>query len=190
MELAELSVEEAQRRLSEFRPVDVRAEHEWRGPLGHIEGALWLPLPELAERAKELPQDAPLLLVCRSGARSARACETLRTLGMGPAVNLAGGMIAWNRARLPVERPAPRSLAEWLELVTSFAAQLQGQSAADVRERLERRLAPLGQTCDALDPGGARAVLDALIEDFAAAGSPPPDLELSARVFRDWVAGL
>ena len=65
--------------------VDVRAEHEFRGPLGRVRGSTLVPLPELEERARELPRGRPLLLVCRSGARSGKACEQLAALGIGPA---------------------------------------------------------------------------------------------------------
>lgn len=79
--------------------VDVRERGEWE--LGHIEGALWIPLGELVERAGELP-DAPLAMVCRSGARSGMAADWLHRSGV-EAVNMAGGMQAWAAAGLPLE---------------------------------------------------------------------------------------
>lgn len=47
---------------------------------------------------------APLQVVCRSGARSARAAELLSSMGFRHVMNLRGSMLAWNEARLPVER--------------------------------------------------------------------------------------
>jgi hypothetical protein len=56
--------------------------------------------------------------VCRSGGRSGKACEELTALGLGPVVNLAGGMIAWKRERFPVERTEPASLVDLLDAGT------------------------------------------------------------------------
>jgi rhodanese-related sulfurtransferase len=102
---------EASPKLDDFCVVDVRSEGEFRGPLGHIHDSVLIPLPDLDSRAKELPRGRALLLVCRSGKRSRVACEKLIELDVGPVVNLEGGMIAWNLAQLPVERPTPESLA-------------------------------------------------------------------------------
>jgi rhodanese-related sulfurtransferase len=58
--------------------VDVRSRPEWdegHGP------SLFLPLDQLVDRAAELPRDKPLLLVCRSGARSGQAAAWLRSHG-------------------------------------------------------------------------------------------------------------
>ena len=49
--------------------VDVREAEEWQA--GHMDGSVWIPLGELAARAGELPHDRPLVIVCRSGSRSA-----------------------------------------------------------------------------------------------------------------------
>jgi rhodanese-related sulfurtransferase len=79
--------------------VDVREQGEWAA--GHIDGALWIPLGDLAERAGELP-DGPLALVCRSGARSGMAADWLHRGGVD-ASNMVGGMLAWHAAGLPLE---------------------------------------------------------------------------------------
>lgn len=83
------------------RFVDVREPDEWDD--GHIPGALHVPLGELAERVGELPSDTDLILVCRSGGRSAVATEFLLRGGYPRAANLAGGMLAWQEAGHPVE---------------------------------------------------------------------------------------
>ena len=67
----EIAATEAQRQIEKFLTVDVRGAHEFDGPLGHVSGSLLIPLPELEARAAELPRGRALLLVCRSGARSA-----------------------------------------------------------------------------------------------------------------------
>lgn len=79
--------------------VDVREPEEWRA--GRAPQALHVPLGELAARLAELPVDRPLIMVCRSGARSDRAAAALVGLGFR-ASNLAGGMRAWQAAALPV----------------------------------------------------------------------------------------
>jgi sulfur dioxygenase len=83
--------------------VDVREPAEFNGPLGHIAGARLLPLGSLAARAGELSKDRPIVAVCRSGARSARATLLLRDAGFGKVANLAGGMLRWRAQGLDIE---------------------------------------------------------------------------------------
>jgi rhodanese-related sulfurtransferase len=90
--------------LARYRIVDVREPHEWTGELGRIAESLLIPLGELESRLEELRGEAPLLLVCRSGNRSGKACLRLLELGFVGPTNLVGGMIAWNEAGLPVLR--------------------------------------------------------------------------------------
>jgi len=80
--------------------LDVREDDEWDA--GHIAGAVHIPLGQLVERVDELPEDRQLVVVCRSGARSARATAFLASSGL-VAVNLAGGMHAWAGAGLRFE---------------------------------------------------------------------------------------
>lgn len=93
--------------LERYRVVDVRELQEWHGDLGRIRGSSLISLGEIEERLDELRGEGPLLLVCRSGNRSGKACARLIELGFDPPTNLAGGMIAWNEAGLPVERTEP-----------------------------------------------------------------------------------
>ena len=69
-----------------------------------------MPMGQVRERQGELPGDRRIVVVCRSGGRSAAVTESLRAWGFD-AVNLAGGMCAWAAAGLPVVRgrndPAP-----------------------------------------------------------------------------------
>jgi sulfur dioxygenase len=85
--------------------IDVREEEEFHGELGHIEGAVRIPLRELSERAKEIQQyrERDVIAICRVGVRSTTAAAILTGLGFGRVCNLKGGMIDWNDARLPVE---------------------------------------------------------------------------------------
>lgn len=82
--------------------VDVREAAEWRS--GHAPGATHIPLGLLGQRADELPRERDVLLVCRSGSRSGAAQRLLRERGFERALNVAGGMSAWEQAGLPVER--------------------------------------------------------------------------------------
>lgn len=78
--------------------LDVRNDDEWEA--GHAPAALHLPLGELSARHTELPTDRRIVVICRSGGRSAKATEALVGAGYG-AVNLAGGMQAWAALGLP-----------------------------------------------------------------------------------------
>ncbi len=86
--------------LDDATMLDVREPKEWDA--GHIPGALHIPLGELGARADELPRDAKIVCVCRSGARSQKATDALRAAGHN-AENLEGGMKAWHGAGLPLE---------------------------------------------------------------------------------------
>jgi rhodanese-related sulfurtransferase len=79
--------------------VDVREAWEWA--LGRVAVARHIPLDELRRRAGELPRDRKVVVVCRSGHRSARATRVLRSAGVD-AVNLDGGLRAWSAAGLPL----------------------------------------------------------------------------------------
>lgn len=80
--------------------LDVRELSEWDA--GHAPVATHVPLGDLAEQIEDLPDDRRIVVVCRSGGRSARATAFL--VGSGrDAVNLEGGMQAWAAAGLAVE---------------------------------------------------------------------------------------
>lgn len=79
--------------------IDVREDDEWAA--GHVDGSVHVPLMELGTRGAELPAAEQTLVVCRSGNRSAHATAYLRQLGV-EAVNLAGGLVAWQAAGRPL----------------------------------------------------------------------------------------
>lgn len=79
--------------------LDVREDDEWAA--GHIEGAVHIPLSELPARLSDLPDADPLVVICRSGGRSAQATAYLQQIGI-EAVNLDGGMRAWDAAGRPM----------------------------------------------------------------------------------------
>jgi rhodanese-related sulfurtransferase len=72
-------------------------------------GVVLIPLSEFATRYGELPRDRPLLMICAAGSRSERAAEFLLANGFPDVANVAGGIIAWQAAGLPVTGgpPAP-----------------------------------------------------------------------------------
>jgi rhodanese-related sulfurtransferase len=77
--------------------IDVRSAEEYQQD-GHIAGARLLPLPLLPLRRNEVPTDRPVVVVCRSGARSSSACEYLVNNGYTNISNLVGGMMGWEKA--------------------------------------------------------------------------------------------
>jgi rhodanese-related sulfurtransferase len=79
--------------------VDVREPDEWAA--GHAPGARHIPLGQLGARAAEIPKDADVYVICRSGARSARAVQALTGAGWR-ALNVSGGMQAWDAAGRPM----------------------------------------------------------------------------------------
>jgi rhodanese-related sulfurtransferase len=79
--------------------LDVREQDEWDA--GHAPQALHLAMSELNARAEELPPDVQLVCVCHAGGRSSRVAEALNRAGWH-ALNMAGGMRAWQAAGLPV----------------------------------------------------------------------------------------
>ncbi len=89
--------------LRDVRVLDVREPEEFHGPLGHLPGALSIPLGALAERIAEIPRDLPVVTVCRAGARSAQAAVLLRRAGLDRVANLGGGILRWRADNHPVE---------------------------------------------------------------------------------------
>jgi len=186
MSFHEIQPTEAQQQLAGFGIVDVRTAEEYAGPLGHIQDAQSIPLPELLERTAELPQGRPILLVCRSGGRSAKACQLLSDLGVGPLWNLSGGMIAWNRAGLPTDRTGPETLdgvvaalLAWLVQVTPEGADSACEAVALALEEHGASIA--GPTAEALSH--ALTTLHARL----ARANPPADLDLVVEALRDWI---
>jgi glyoxylase-like metal-dependent hydrolase (beta-lactamase superfamily II) len=98
----------AARLASASRPLvlDVREPEEFVGELGHVAGAILVPLDALQHRLPKLAghHERDVVVVCRAGARSASACAILRRAGFERVQNLAGGMLAWTAAGLEVQR--------------------------------------------------------------------------------------
>jgi rhodanese-related sulfurtransferase len=79
--------------------LDVREQDEWDA--GHAPQARHLAMSELNNRVGELPQDVPLVCICHVGSRSGVVADALNRAGW-QAMNVTGGMRAWQAAGLPV----------------------------------------------------------------------------------------
>lgn len=101
-EIPQISPEQAQtRQQAGATLVDVREADEWGEE--HIAGARHIPLGQIQQRAGELDPNAELIMVCRSGRRSQSAALALHRAGFTNVSNMAGGMLAWEEKKLPVE---------------------------------------------------------------------------------------
>ncbi len=89
--------------------LDVRSTVEFTGKLGHVPGAVNVPLSQLSRKlgsekeAFEAYKSEPIFLVCRAENRSPGAARMLRKKGFTDISVLKGGMRAWDRKNLPAE---------------------------------------------------------------------------------------
>jgi rhodanese-related sulfurtransferase len=93
-----INVEDLKKRLDQgevLYMVDVREEEEVAA--GMIPNAIHIPLGELPERHGEIPRNAEVIIICRSGQRSGKATDYLEMLGCTDVKNMVGGMLAWEK---------------------------------------------------------------------------------------------
>jgi rhodanese-related sulfurtransferase len=96
----EIDVDEAQQRTASGAfLLDVRTADEWSA--GHAPDAVWIPMAEIEARQGEVPQDRAVVVICRTGARSARVTAALAAAGYD-ASNVVGGLQAWAAAGHPI----------------------------------------------------------------------------------------
>ena len=88
----------------EVTVIDVRNRTEWDA--GHLPGALHIPVGHLSERVASIPRDKPIVLQCQGGARSAIAASVMHRLGVTDAIELVGGVAAWQAAGHAVVKDA------------------------------------------------------------------------------------
>jgi rhodanese-related sulfurtransferase len=83
--------------------IDVREDNEWNAV--HIPGAIHIPLGQLSNRLSELQsyKNTAIITQCRSGARSAKALDILKSAGFTQVQNMEGGLIAWDKAGLKTQ---------------------------------------------------------------------------------------
>ncbi len=103
--LHEIGVSDAHEALAGAEPpvlVDIREPNEWE--TGWIANSLRVPMSGLGEQLEPY-RDRPLVLYCAHGNRSLHLANALSDRGYADVVSLAGGIVAWARAGLPVEVP-------------------------------------------------------------------------------------
>lgn len=99
----QIDVNELHERLREdagLQLLDVRRPGEWQA--GHIAQAVSIPLHRLTELAGSLDRERPAAVICASGYRSSIATSLLERMGFRKAINVVGGMNAWNGAKYEV----------------------------------------------------------------------------------------
>ena len=105
--IKELEAPELAQRLDDqpedIHVIDVREMNEFTA--GSMPGAKAMPMASIPVRMDELQQDKDLIIVCRSGARSAQVCMFLQQQGFDKVFNLRGGLMSWARLGLPIEQP-------------------------------------------------------------------------------------
>ena len=102
-----LTVPELKQRLengNDILVLDVRTAADFVGEQGHITGAVNLPLEELPERIDEIGdyQEKPVVTVCRTDRRSAKAVELLAQRGFADVHVVTNGMTGWNEHGYPL----------------------------------------------------------------------------------------
>jgi len=94
--LPSVDVATLSKRLSSGNPpflLDVREPSEYAE--SHIDGARLIPIGTIPDHLSEIPRDTPVVVICRSGNRSAKATDYLMTRGYTNVENMIGGMNAW-----------------------------------------------------------------------------------------------
>jgi rhodanese-related sulfurtransferase len=81
--------------------LDVRTQEEWDA--GHIPDATLIPLDELPNRLAEIPEGVDIVVVCRSGNRSAQGRDILLQAGFPAVTSMDGGVNEWAALGLPLE---------------------------------------------------------------------------------------
>jgi len=98
------------RRSGSLEIIDVRTPAEYEQV--HAEGARSVPLDDLDPRAlQSTGNHEPVLVICKSGGRAAKACDKLQRAGIANVFNVEGGTDAWIKANLPVVRGARATIA-------------------------------------------------------------------------------
>ncbi|HQR09284.1 MAG TPA: MBL fold metallo-hydrolase [Gemmatales bacterium] len=100
---SEVDVRGAQAMMEKSKPFVLDSRRLTEFVEGHPPGAINISHTRQLARLAEVPKDRPILVSCRTGTRSARVCSLLEKHGY-QATNLAGGFVAWEQAKAPVER--------------------------------------------------------------------------------------
>jgi rhodanese-related sulfurtransferase len=92
-ELTSLELKQRIDRGDKLTVVDVREPNELQ--INRIPGSVHIPLGDIPKRYSELDPEAELIMQCKSGARSAKAADFLRSVGFKHVLNLKGGILDW-----------------------------------------------------------------------------------------------
>ena len=115
--------------------IDVREFPEFAS--GRVPGARLIPLRSVDRRASEIDRTLPTYVICRTGRRSAEAQGKLLSLGFGEVQNVAGGIVAWQKAGYPLEKEerAPWSLERQVRVAAGSLVLLGALLAVSVDGR-------------------------------------------------------
>jgi len=100
----ELNVKEVYTLLNDksYQFIDVREEFEYKD--GHIKGVKLIPLGTIQNSLNSLDKNNNYIMICRSGARSMKALNILKSNGFNNVFSMKGGMLEWEANNLPIER--------------------------------------------------------------------------------------
>lgn len=151
-----------------IRLVDVREPEEVA--VRRIEGVESLPLGELAEAAAEWDPREPVVLICRSGRRSARAAQMAESMGMLRVASMTGGMLAWGLHGLPTVGDGGAAVPAR----RAWPLRRSGRASAEEVEAVLRASRVREVRAAALLLGGSEACVDGR-EEAAVLGTPGGD---------------
>ena len=87
--------------------IDVREEDEYMIEFLSLNDVHHLPMSSIMDNLKNIPDDKPIIVICRGGVRSTKIANMLNRSGFVNSVNLDGGLIAWKAKGLPFETILP-----------------------------------------------------------------------------------
>ncbi len=93
MEITPTELKQRLDRGDKLQIIDVREPHEYQ--INRIPGSTLIPLGDIPKRVNELDPEAELVMQCKSGVRSGKAADFLRSQGFKHVLNLKGGILAW-----------------------------------------------------------------------------------------------
>ncbi len=142
--------------------LDVREVSEWTD-VGHVDGAINIPLREVAANLSQLPADQPIVVYCKGGFRGAIATTVLQMLGYN-ARNMAGGIDGWIAAGYPVV-----GAAEAEEPASETAVEVVLPEGTPLEAAVVAPLAYEAVTTIAMQPGFGTITVDTLASDYSEA---------------------
>lgn len=108
--------------------VDVRTKDEYA--LGHLDGAINVPLDDMRERLDEIPKEKPVVVYCGVGLRGYLASNILKDNGYPSVYNLIGGIKTYKAATTPICRPEAMAAGESCETKSEYSDGTSPSSAA------------------------------------------------------------